>query len=56
MNNTNETQAMRDAKYRARCDWKDEGAFKNPYDKGTLESVCYLSEAHKITFEWDLTP
>ncbi len=39
------------ARYKARDDWRREAVFKNPYIKGTLESIAYLSEAQKIRFE-----
>jgi len=42
-----------EARYKARDDHRREGTFNNPYVKGTLESVWYLSEAQKIRFEMD---
>lgn len=39
------------ARYKARDDYRREAVFKNPYIKGTLESIAYLSEAQKIRFE-----
>lgn len=48
-----ETLAERRARYKAREDYRAEGTFKNPYKRGTLESLAYTAEAHKIHFEWE---
>ncbi len=43
------------ARYLARLDWMKEACFKNPFEKGSWDSICYLSEAQKIRFEMEVS-
>ena len=49
------TLEEQDARYKAREDWRAEACFKNPYPRGSNESLAYLSEAQKIRFESEIS-
>ena len=50
-NKIKETLLERDARYLARLHWREEAVFNNPFERGSMQSLAYTSEAGLIRFE-----